>query len=385
MELFYTVIIFVVGLLFSSSESKKSKSNTLIYVYLVHVFFSVAYYYLFTIINKSDSVQYYNKALESGKSFSSFKTGTEFIIFLITPLVGVLKMSLLNIYFIFCFIGYVGHVLFYKLLKKTYGFSIKVFGEPLVVLVLYLPGFHLWTAALGKDSLIFTGLMLFFTAIYNIKKNYLLGIVGLILVACIRPHILMVVLLTSSIVYIITVIKGGFTLGNIVVLFMFAIMVTVSIPFFKSFVHLDSVNVEEVGKTFDRYNKFGARKKKVQTSNIDVTNYTFPEKMFAYMYRPLFFDARTVVQLISSFENLLLLILTFFWLWEKKIRYRFSRGDLYYKFLIIYVFTTWLILAMGMYNLGIASRQKYMVLPAFFLLCFNKNSKVKQSIECQES
>lgn len=379
MELFYTIIIFVLGLLFSSQEAKRSGTNTLIYVYLVHVFFSVAYY-LYSLVSPSDATGYYKEVLHSGQSFNEFNTGTKFIIFLITPLIGVLKMSLLNLYFLFCFIGYIGHVLFYKLLRKTYGFSMTILGQPLIVLILFLPGFHFWTSALGKDSLIFASLMMVFTAIHDLNKKYILGVIGLTLVACIRPHILMIILLTGAIVYTITVVKGGLNVRNIIVLFFFAIMVVISIPYFKRFVHIDSVNVEEVEKTFNRYNKFGTNKRKTHTSNIDVTNYSFPEKMFAYMYRPLFFDARTPMQLISSFENLLLLSLTYFWFREKKIRHRFRRGDLYYKFLTIYIFTTWLILAMGMYNLGLASRQKYMVLPAFFLLCFHQNSKVKQII-----
>ena len=194
MELLYTIVIFVLGLLFSSHQAKKSKSNTLIYVYLVHVFFSIAYY-LYSIISPSDATAYYNEVLHSGKAFNEFNTGTKFIIFLITPLVGLLKMTLFNLYLVFCFIGYVGHLLFYKLLRKTYGFSVTILGQPIIVLILYLPGFHFWTSALGKDGLIFTSLMMFFTAIYDLKKNYIMGIVGLILIACIRPHILMVVLL----------------------------------------------------------------------------------------------------------------------------------------------------------------------------------------------
>ena len=102
--------------------------------------------------------------------------------------------------------------------------------------------------------------------------------------------------------------------------------------------------------------------------------------MFAYLFRPLFIDAHSVLQLLASFENLFLLILIFKWLSSIKFKIRkwykiLKEPD---KILFVYLIVGWIVLAASMYNLGLASRQKYMLLPVLFILIFrdlhyNKN------------
>ena len=38
-------------------------------------------------------------------------------------------------------------------------------------------------------------------------------------------------------------------------------------------------------------------------SSVDISEYSFPLQFFTYMYRPLFFDAQTIIALVVSAEN----------------------------------------------------------------------------------
>lgn len=379
MSLLYVLIILILSLLYVNKKVIEAQSNTPLYLYLCHLFFTL-FYFLYAMKNAADATVYYKEASHSLSNFHHFSTGTNFILFIITPLVKVLGMSLFNIYLLFGFFGYLGHYIFYKLLKLNYLEGRTILSQPLVVVVLYLPGFHFWTAALGKDSLIFVGIMLIYLFLSNIKKYFFQGIIGVVLVVCIRPHILMAMLIAVSVIQVLNF-SDGISFQKIGVLALIIVSLMLALPFVQKFIHLDDLSFSEVGDTFDKYNKMGTKKKLVKTSNIDVTNYSLGAKMFTYMFRPIVFEARSVMQIISSIENIVILRVVYLWLRSFKWKLLWYKGTFYLKFLLGYSLISWIILAMGMYNLGIASRQKYMVLPALFLLCFYNQSQANKEVQ----
>ena len=103
-------------------------------------------------------------------------------------------------------------------------------------------------------------------------------------------------------------------------------------------------------------------------------------QMFTYVFRPLPFEAHSIVALITSIENTILLILFMYITFKSKFNFTvlFRNQNLW---LFTYAFLTCTILALTTANLGIATRQKWMFMPIFIYLliyAFN-NYKVNKT------
>ena len=115
------------------------------------------------------------------------------------------------------------------------------------------------------------------------------------------------------------------------------------------------------------------------TSGIDITNYSIPEKMFAFWFRPLFFDAPGVLGLIVSFENLFYLMAFAYLLQPKAIAY-VLKGEAIVKTCLLTFLGVSFALAQISGNLGLAMRQKsqVMILMMFVILKFLDEQKLLQ-------
>jgi hypothetical protein len=100
---------------------------------------------------------------------------------------------------------------------------------------------------------------------------------------------------------------------------------------------------------------------------LNLASMTLPEQMFAYLFRPLFFDATSALSLIVSIENLFMLLLFIkFFVPSAAEMIKDSSFTMRYNF--IFFLSTLILLSMTTNNLGIAVRQKTMILPSFLVL-----------------
>jgi hypothetical protein len=103
-------------------------------------------------------------------------------------------------------------------------------------------------------------------------------------------------------------------------------------------------------------------------SYVDITNANIVVQLFTYLFRPLFFDAVNIVQIIASFENLIYLFLFTILLSPKFIYYVIRGNTILLRFCLLYFALGSLVLAMSTPNLGTAVRQKNMVMIAFVVI-----------------
>ena len=90
-------------------------------------------------------------------------------------------------------------------------------------------------------------------------------------------------------------------------------------------------------------------------------------QMFTYVFRPLPFDANSVLALFTSFENTILLFLFIYIIYKSKFKFgTFVEGK--HTWLLMYAFLTCTMLALTTANLGIATRQKWMFMPILIYL-----------------
>ncbi len=371
LSIIYIIIIIIAGFIISSKVAKEKKTNLIYFVFLEHLFFTYVYY-LYANTHSADANMYYNASVYNQDSPIDFGTGTDFILYLSTQLIK-LGFNKLALFYLFGFFGYIGFIFFIKMIKIPS--TLKLFGISISSIFLFLPEFHFWTAALGKDSLIFMALMLFFWSYQRLPQKIIINLLSFLLIFLIRPHIGFILILSIAI-SILFKNPVKYRIGDLALISLSLIILIISFPYLKSFLKVDELGIDEINNRFTSFTTYGSSHTDELSSYVDVSSYSLPMKMFAYFFRPLFFDAHSILQLLASIENFILLLITLKWL--RIINFNivkwYRRLNKYDKTKFIFVLIGWIILSMGMYNLGLASRQKYMLLPIFFILIINYTS-----------
>jgi len=99
---------------------------------------------------------------------------------------------------------------------------------------------------------------------------------------------------------------------------------------------------------------------------VDIANYNQAQKLFTFLYRPLFIDAPGVLGFIVSFENLLYVLFTINLIRYGPLSWRHWNGLIRILFFIFIYGSVSLSQIAG--NLGIAMRQKAQIVPLFFIV-----------------
>ncbi|WP_116542306.1 hypothetical protein [Pontibacter virosus] len=292
--------------------------------------------------------------------------------------------------FLFAWFGYLGFVHFYIFFKENVKLKLQLWGYDLLLILLFLPNMHFWTASLGKGSLIFMGIGLFAYAMRFPQKRLFALILGSVTVYMIRPHMFMFLGLGA--------VLGYFTGREKVPVYQ---KVLVYIAFAGGiFVMSDqilamaNINEEDVLGSFQDFSQVQAGRLSSSGSGVDITNYPLPLKLFTFWFRPLFVDAPGALGLFVSFENLLYVILAWKLVDKDFIPFLRKSTSLVKMSLVIFISSS-IALSFVMSNLGIAMRQKSMVMYFLFFVVisfleYKKQKKInfqllrKRKLEEQE-
>jgi hypothetical protein len=151
---------------------------------------------------------------------------------------------------------------------------------------------------------------------------------------------------------------------KIAVILFFAILSYVVFPILKDRLGGDeSTTVDEKIERMQNANMNG-------DSGVDLSNSLLIVKWLAYMYRPLFYDAKNVLSLLASFENGVYVFMSYNCI--KMIRFikKYTEIEFFFWFCFFIMMTISLPSAYLLSNLGIAMRQKTMAFPFFLSLYF---------------
>jgi hypothetical protein len=332
-------------------------------------------YFLYALFNPSDSRRYYSKVLMAYRGpdwFSFYGTSTTFIEFLAYPFVRYFGFSYEAMMVLFGFFGFIGFLYLYIFFKENIKFRHDIFGYDLLTIFFFLPNLHFWSNSLGKGSIIFMGIGLFFFGISRISSRWVYVLIGGIIIYHVRPHIMAVVLVSSAMGFV-------FSSKGISLPLRFVFLAGAGIAFFYIYRDvLNLVGIEEgefLTEGLDLSRRAGELTK--ATSGIDINSYSLPEKLFAFLYRPLFIDAPGILGLIVSFENVFYLLITLKLVNLRGLYFVFS-GNFLVKSAFFSFITVSLALAQIAGNLGLAMRQKsqIMILFLFVIISFLDEKKM---------
>lgn len=363
------VVFFGLNQLFFSVYEKrhsffdKKKMNLLYFYHLI--FYVVFLWYSYN--NPADSKRYFGDLeVHTGAWWELFGTDTQFINFVSFPFYQ-LGFSYEMLMLTFAWFGYLGFLYAYMFMREKIPVKIKIFQKfDLLTVLLFLPNMHFWTSYLGKDSLIFLGLMMFTYAIINFKSRLFLLLLASVIIFYIRPHVFMFVAVGAIIGYLSGKEKIAFWKKTLVSLAMLGALVLVQDQILGVMGLSESDDVVE-----DFTAEAGERSKSLSTSGsgVAMSNYPLPFKFFTFWFRPLFIDAPNLLGIISSTENLLYLFL-----FAKIIRKDFIkfvlRSPSYIKMSLVIFLTSSFALTFVMSNLGIIIRQKSMVMYFIFFVIY---------------
>ncbi|WP_165823877.1 hypothetical protein [Pseudochryseolinea flava] len=352
-----------------AAKYKFADANFLRSLLLYHALLSVAYYG-YVAFNPSDSKFYYRKVLMNfrGPEWMDFYgTSTTFIEFVGYPFIKIFGFSYEAVMVLFSFFGFLGFIYFYIFFKENIKYKHKVFGFDLMTLVFFLPNLHFWSSSFGKGSIIFLGIGLYFFGISKIKSRIPAIIIGGFIVYHVRPHILLVMLVSSAIGFV-------FSSKGVSVAWRVFFLMCASIVFFFIYKNvLAAVGIDESELMTDGLDlTHRANELSKAGSGVNISNYSLGMQVFTFLYRPLFFDAPGALGLIVSVENVFYLFITMKLLgsWNG-IKFMFT-GSFYTKSALLSFITVSIALAQISGNLGIAMRQKsqIMILLMFVVLVF---------------
>lgn len=361
-----TTAILIISYIIVCSVGCRSKSDvaTITAIFLWHTLFSTVYY-LYTLSNAADAKLYYTHSIAGFRN--DFYPGSPFVNLFSSFFSQGLDASYLNTTLQYNLVGTLGLVFFYLSIKKyLHRFSWYW------TLVLFIPSMSFWSAGLGKDAISFLATCLFLHAVTNDKKSFLSIAIAFFLMFMVRPHIAALILI-SYIIYFIIQARVNIIL-KVILLPIIALGIFSSISFVQIYAGIEDSSLTGVSDYIDErqgYNQGGG-------SSLDISSMSYPMQMFTYIFRPLPFEAHSMVALVASIENTILLFAFVYILFKSKFNYRpfFKDKNLW---LFMYMFLTCTILALTTSNLGIAARQKWMFMPVllYLLIYAFHNHKVK--------
>lgn len=326
-------------------------------IYCWHTLLCMVYCW-YALTYGGDALSYFNRA-QVGRL--EFDFGTAGVDYLSTLLVQGFGLSLLGAFLAFNIFGTIGLQAFDACLRlATHDKTLRT--QRLATLIIFLPSVSFWSSAIGKDALSFMAAGLALWASLSLSRRATLMAFAVAVMLLVRPHMagIMVMGLTVAILM-----DSKASLVKKLVLGGIAVAVSASlVPFALKYAGIgETTSIETLSSYIEvrqGYNIEGG-------GGVDIAAMSLPMQLYTYLFRPMFFEARSVFALAAAIDNLILLYL-FFAGGMAFLRGKRSGLGENRAFMWVYAVLAWLVLAMTTANLGIALRQKWMFAPMLIFL-----------------
>ena len=263
-----------------------------------------------------------------------------------------------NIVFLFSSISYFGILIFIKNLIQI-GVDKKIAS-----LIFFIPGIHFWTSLPGKDCFILFFLSFFFYMYIN--KKLIFSLFFIILVLFIRPQIGVIFLLSIFMTEFL-LIKGHkkfIVLLFLPLVFYFILNSSITSGYLLSkTVFSDNIIYQMLGKMNELTLKFTN-----SDSYYEVNNLFF--NIFNYLVFPIDFILKQntfVINLTILLEILTLIFISILLIKHKK-NIKFDKKLIYFLSIVALIYL--MIFPQALFNFGINTRQKWMIIPFLIYLSF---------------
>jgi hypothetical protein len=339
-------------------ESRTMDRRTLFALAALHVAASLSYWQYAQAYGADTRLYYFGGY---GIENTATAPGTIFTVQLVQAIKSALGGAYVEYFLLFQSLGFIGIALVYR----TFAEIAEDLGQelgPLELAVLFLPGLHFWTSAIGKDAPLFLASAMCIWSMLHLHRRFPVMIAGIALMYPFRPHIaavaivaLMIALVFGKRVHIglrtalIAGALGGtfFVLGAVQELF-----------------KMDEISLSSIDEFIAGKQQFGMR----SAGGALLASLPLPLKVASLLFRPFFFDAGGMLGVIVSFENLVMLFIFGTIAWHARTLWRLCREIPYLRFALIFAVVMIVTLGLVVYNVGLGLRQKFMFMPAVLVI-----------------
>ena len=327
---------------------------------VLHLLMTVAYW-LYHFEAAMDAFGYYRDPY-GFYQMNPFASGTYFIVHVVQTIKGLFGGSFLDHFLFFQCFGMLGFALLIRSFNRGRRTLLGVEVPLFLYFLLFLPGPHFWSVAIGKDGPVFMAVALAAWASLHIQKRYVWFGLAILVMAAIRPHVAAIAMGAACLSFLIA--RGVSPAVRVLMIPLGLVGLIVTLGRAEQMLGVNLSSAELVSD-FVQYQQglntdFG--------SSNNLANISFPLKVISLLFRPLFFDTRGMMGLVASAENSILLLIFGYIVfhWRDVLR---LIGRVYYVTFCA-IFSSALIVALSLvnYNLGLGQRQKMMVMPAILLI-----------------
>lgn len=357
-------VIILLGIVLKTSyRNPDFKSKNYLFLFLtivaIHAF---AFFINYKFLKGVDTRVFYNRAITSTDWFALFKIGSRSMSFIIYPLTK-FGFNYFDISLLCSIISLKGYFIYLNLFLKK-GKQLGIYHFLLIVFFCY-PSLHIWTTSLYKESILFTLMAIILKQLWSIKPfNYKL-LFSILIITLIRPYISLIIILSIIIIYHKVIIKEY----KVASLLLLSLITIIAVKF------LNILNLSSFKNNFEKLITYSSSN---GNSSIDLLNSNYFERFLLVLFRPFFFDSKTLFQFLVSIENFVLAIILMIFAYKiYHLKPRFSLIDKHIRFALLFSIMCILFYSIYMYNLGLASRMRVMFLPFLLIGMFNMLSLKK--------
>jgi hypothetical protein len=351
------ILLGLVALPFVSRQMSRTRFAIFMAAYLAHIGAAVVYYFYVLTAGGDSDIYYYDELRIYRQEFAF---GTVFIVWVVQSLKEFLGGTYLDYFLVFQAVGFWGIALLMRTFDEMYEGS-GARSSSLLYVVLFLPGLHFWTAAIGKDAILFFGVCLTTWAAIRIQRRQLAFAAGALLVLLVRPHIAAIAFASLGVALLFAresprivrfLLIGGLAFG------LFMMIGTV-----RSTYNVDVSDADSMSDFFQRMENVAQSSSGGNTVVIG----SFPYRLFSLLLRPFFIDAEGPMGMITSLENVAFLFIYLWLLWHWRAVVALFRKVAFVRYATTFALFVMILLAVVYYNVGLGLRQRTMFLPG--LLC----------------
>ncbi len=314
------------------------------------------YYSSFVLSHGGDPLEYYMRARFD---FVQPTLGTDFIVWITSIPVG-FGLPYWPTSYVYNAIGGLALTIFAAALQET-GARLfhRDFGSVLFASFLFIPSLSFWTSGIGKDAIAFLSVALFLWSTVRMNERKTAAAAAVLIMLPVRPHIagLMLIAILAGILMA----PNIRATARLIMTIAASTAVGFAVPLALIYAGTGSFgSIAEYVSDRQTKNMSGG-------SSLDITGMNPAMRLFTFLYRPLPNEAAAPEQFAASIENVLLMLVTAFGI---IVIYRAGivRVLRRYGTAATYGVLCILLLSQIIANLGLATRQKWMGLPALLFL-----------------
>ncbi|MEM7668745.1 MAG: hypothetical protein AAF317_06280 [Pseudomonadota bacterium] len=325
-------------------------------MFVVHSILCFGFWGL-SLTERTDSQLYYRVA----EWTDTIGLGTDFVSYLTGLLRRAFDISYLDGFLFFQIPGLVGLILLHKAAVRmsSEGFETRVI---MLGFLLFLPGLQFWTTPIGKDGLAICAFGLIAYALAHRPFHWTPLIAGTLLYFMVRPHVAFVLVLAMALAFL--PIFGQSTPRARFAGVGAAVTFVLMLPFVFLFVGIEDAGIEGVADFVAHRQAIGFR----GGSAVDLADLSVFERVLTLWFRPFFIDASGIAALFASVENLVLVAIFGYLLYHARLMLRLLTVSEVLRFHLFFILILTAIFSQTIGNLGLALRQKMMMVPALLLL-----------------